>query len=150
MVWMAFFFGVAYYELCERLIVTAQDKAAVMETEETFPDSDCDELWARIVVLIEDNEGWRNPELNMTFVTSQLFSNRTYVSEAFKRNTGMTFSEYITKRRIDYVAEELRCRPESNIQDLFVDAGYRHRSTAWRHFHKLKGISPSDYLENLK
>ncbi|MBR5542165.1 MAG: AraC family transcriptional regulator [Bacteroides sp.] len=149
-VWMAFFFGVAYYELCERLIVAAPNKPVAPEEKEIFSDSHRDELWERIVQIIEDNEGWRNPELNMTFITTQLFSNRTYVSEAFKRNTGMTFSEYITKRRIDYVAEELRRRPESNIQDLFIDAGYRHRSTAWRHFHKLKGISPSDYLESLK
>ena len=149
-VWMTFFFGVAHYELCERLIVTAPNKAVAREDEEAFSDLHCDELWERILLIIEDNEGWRNPELNLGILTEQVFSNRTYVSEAFKRNAGVTFGEYIAKRRIDFVVEELKRNPEARIQDLFLNAGFRQRTTAWKNFHKIMGVSPTEFLMSIK
>jgi YesN/AraC family two-component response regulator len=109
-----------------------------------------DELWIKIMRIVEENEGWRNPDMDMSSLTKQLFSNRTYVGDAFKLHTGMTFGEYITKRRIDYVAERLKHNPDANIQELFIEAGYRHRSTAWRHFQKLKGVSPTEFAEGSK
>ncbi|MBE6301447.1 MAG: AraC family transcriptional regulator [Parabacteroides distasonis] len=149
LVWMAFFFGVAYYELRERIIVSpsTQDYLKPDTASTDFVD---DELWIKIMRIVEENEGWRNPDMDMSSLTKQLFSNRTYVGEAFKLHTGMTFGEYITKRRIDYVAERLKHNPDANIQELFIEAGYRHRSTAWRHFQKLKGVSPTEFAEGSK
>ena len=149
LVWMAFFFGVAYYELRERIIVSSstQDYLKPDTASTDFVD---DELWIKIMRIVEENEGWRNPDMDMSSLTKQLFSNRTYVGEAFKLHTGMTFGEYITKRRIDYVAERLKHNPDANIQELFIEAGYRHRSTAWRHFQKLKGVSPTEFAEGSK
>jgi AraC-like DNA-binding protein len=48
------------------------------------------------------------------------------------------------------VVEELKRNPDANIQELFIDAGYRHRSTAWRQFQKLKGVSPTEFVSSLK
>lgn len=149
LVWMAFFFGVAYYELKERMIVSpsVQDYLKPDTASSDFVD---DELWVKIMNIVEENEGWRNPDMDMSFLTKQLFSNRTYVREAFRHHTGMTFGEYLTKRRIDYVAEELRQHPDANIQNLFIKAGYRNRTTAWRQFQKLKDLSPTEFVENVK
>lgn len=147
--WMIFFLGVTHYELKERLIVLPA-KLIIPKSDTASRESENDELWVKIMKIVEDNEGWRNPDINMTYLTQQLFSNRTYVSESFKRHTGMTFSEYISKCRVDYVVEELKRNPEANIQELFIDAGYRHRSTAWRQFRKLKGVSPTEFIESLK
>lgn len=147
--WMAFFFGVAHYELKERLIILSSKKVVANPVFASFGPVN-DELWVKIMEVMEENEGWRNPDMNLSFLTQRLFSNRTYVNEAFKRYSGMTFSEYITKRRIDYVAEELKRHSTANIQELFVDAGYRHRSTAWRHFRELKGVSPTEFVNTVK
>lgn len=75
---------------------------------------------------------------------------RTYIGEAFKRNTGMTFVEYITQRRIDYVVSALKENPEVNVQGLFNYVGYRQRSTAWRNFQKITGLTPTEFVERLK
>ena len=147
--WMAFFLGVAYYELKERLVVSSS-KMVATPSESASTDSENDELWAKIIEIMESNNEWRNPDINLSTLSQQTFSNRTYVSESFKRHTGMTFNEYLSKRRIDYVAEELKQHPDTNIQELLIHAGYRHRSTAWRHFQKQKGISPTEYIESLK
>ena len=145
-VWIAFFVAVAYYELKERLIApqTAMDpKKIVVDTTE-------DKLWMQILTLLDDAENWRNPELSLISLSELVGVNRTYVGEAFKRNVGMTFVEYITKRRISYVADSLRKNPEANIKDLFNHVGYRQRSTAWRNFQKIMGVTPAEFVEGLK
>ena len=62
----------------------------------------------------------------------------------------MTFVEYITQHRIDYVVRALKEDPEANVQELFNYVGYRQRSTAWRNFQKITGLTPTEFVEGLK
>ena len=101
-------------------------------------------------IMLNSNDKWRSPELSLTSLAEQLESNRTYVGEAFKHNTGMTFVEYITHRRINYVVETLKREPETNLHELFNYVGYRQRSTAYRNFQKITGMSPTEFLESIK
>ena len=144
--WMSFFFWVAWYELKERLMPPAKSEA--LPVVETNPDED--ELWQKIVRLMDEEEGWFNPEITQTDLATKLYSNRTYIAEAFKRNTGMTFKDYQIKRRIDFMVQELQHHPHTDLQDLFFRVGYRDRSTAWRNFRKVMGMSPTEFLETLK
>lgn len=144
--WVAFFVAVTYYELNERLLVP---KTADFDTDDISHAED-DHLWALIMVSLDAGDQWRSPELSLTSLAELLESNRTYVGESFKRNTGMTFVEYITQRRIDYVLEALKNNPQANVQELFNYVGYRQRSTAWRNFQKITGLTPVEFVEGLK
>lgn len=155
-IWMMLFFSVTYWELKKRMISNLpEDSSQISSKTQTrrpasgIESAQADELWEKILHVIEDLEGWRNPEISLNSLSEQVLSNRTYVGEAFKRNTGMTFTEYINKRRIDSVVEVLTRNPKSHIQDVFLDAGYRQRSTAWKNFHKFMGVSPTEFIENL-
>ena len=145
--WMSFFFWVAWYELKERLLPVSVTRDP-RHVQQTKPEED--ELWQKIVYLMDEEEGWYNPEISQAYLAAKLFSNRTYIGEAFKRNTGMTFRDYQTKRRIDYVVEQLKLNPHADLQELFFRMGYRDRSTAWRNFRKITGMSPTEYIDTLK
>jgi AraC-like DNA-binding protein len=147
LVWISFFLSVTYYELYERLNVPLKPLDA--KTGELAGRME-DKLWEQTLILLNSNGKWRSPELSLTSLAEQLESNRTYVGEAFKRNTGRTFVDYITHRRINYVVESLKQNPNANIYELFNYVGYRQRSTAWRNFQKITGFSPTEYVENLK
>lgn len=145
LVWMAFFFSITYYELKERLVSTAKESLP-----DTAAKAEGDELWQRIVNLMDEEGGWYNPEISQSYLATRLFSNRTYIGDAFKRNTGMSFRDYQTKRRIDYVVHQLKLNPRADVQELFFRMGYRDRSTAWRNFRKIMGMSPSEFVDTLK
>ena len=146
-VWITFFLYVAYYELYERL---QAPQTALEAAEETTAGSASDRLWEQTIIMLNSNDKWRSPELSLTSLAEQLESNRTYVGEAFKHNTGMTFVEYITHRRINYVVETLKRQPETNLHELFNYVGYRQRSTAYRNFQKIAGMSPTEFIESIK
>ena len=145
--WMTLFLYVAYYELHERLQAPHATMTAAMETGTGSAD---DRLWEQTIIMLDSNGKWRSPELSLTSLAEQLESNRTYVGESFKHNTGMTFVEYITHRRINYVVETLKREPETNLHELFNYVGYRQRSTAYRNFQKITGMSPTEFIESIK
>lgn len=145
--WLSLFLYVAYYELYERLNVPQVALDATVETSAGFTD---DKLWEQTMVLLNSGDKWRCPKLSLTSLSEQLESNRTYVGESFKQHTGMTFVEYITNRRIGYVVETLKRKPDANLHELFNYVGYRQRSTAYRNFQKTTGMSPTEFLDTLK
>ena len=157
-VWVLMFVSVTWYELKERLVAVpadAQEKEELVphkvEAEDVAAEEPAhsDELWQKILFTLNDEQQWRNPELSLTTLSRQVFSNRTYVGEAFKRNAGVTFSEYIAKKRISCIADALRENPHSDIKELFHYAGYRSRTAGWENFHKVMGVSPSDFISKL-
>ena len=147
LVWFAFFVSITYYELKERLLVRP---SSVQPISVHTPSTPKDELWEQIILLLDDEGKWCSPDLSLSTLCVELGSNRTYVGEAFRRNTGQTFVEYITHRRIDYVVETMKRNPDLDIHQLFTDVGYRLRSTAWRNFHKVTGLTPAEFVESLR
>lgn len=146
-VWIAFFLSVAWYELNERLLVSKE----VMASQDSCGDDSADDrLWVKIMLQLENNEKWRDPSLSLITLSELLDSNRTYVGDSFKRNTGLTFVEYLTRRRIDYVKSKVDEDRNADIQELFNYVGYRQRSTAWRNFQKITGVTPTEYIDSLK
>lgn len=140
-----FIFSTIGYELNERL---PAPQTNITEVQEQEMHNVIDKLWIRITHLMVEQQEWRNPELSLLSLSSQLASNRTYINEAFRKFAGCTFSEYIMKCRIEYIVMELQRNPQSNLESLFSNAGYLQRSTAYRNFKKVMGISPTEYIEN--
>ena len=145
--WMTFFFYVAYYDLRERLLLHQNTEEY---PEKKTPVFETMSLWERIVWMLNEEEKWRDPNLGLSSFAEELKSNRTYVGDAFKQNTGMTFVEYITKRRIDYVIDKMKQNPKNNIHDLFNYVGYCQRTTAARNFQKIAGMTPTEFLESIQ
>ena len=145
--WFGFFLSVTYYELKERLLVMPSSIQPVAVNIPTTPD---DEIWNKISHFLLDQEQWCSLDLSMNTLCVELGSNRTYVGEAFRRNVGQTFIEYITNLRIDYVMEVMKSHPDADINQLLTEVGYRNRSTAWRNFHKVTGITPAEFVEQLR
>lgn len=59
----------------------------------------------------------------------------------FKEETGMSFSNYITKLRIDY-AKYLLLNTEINIADIAVETGFYDQSHFSKYFKKVERITP--------
>ena len=146
-VWLFFFVLITYFEVKDRLLpsnsLTVGDVKVEPETKEKG-------LWNRIITALDEEEKWRDPELDLNTLSYYLHSNRTYVGDAVKSNTGMTFNEYINRRRINYVVEHLKQHPKENISQLFHFVGYTQRTTAVRNFQKVTGTTPAEFLDRIK
>ena len=105
----------------------------------------------RLQSLMADPDIWKDSEITGDKLARLAGTNRTYLQQAAKELGFTGLTEMIHRRRIDYVCEQLRIDPNASIQDLFYDAGYRSRTTAWRHFNEIVGFTPTEFVErNIK
>ena len=96
--------------------------------------------------LMNDPTVWQDPELTADKVVKLVGTNRTYIQHAARQLGFVNLSDMVHRRRIDYICECLRKDPNANIQDLFWDAGYRSRATAWRNFTNIVGCTPTEFV----
>ena len=97
--------------------------------------------------LLENPAVWQDSDFTSDKIARKLGTNRTYIQQAAKQLGFANLSDMINRRRIDYVCQQLRKDPNMPVQTLFTDAGYRSRTTAWRHFTQIVGCTPSEFVE---
>lgn len=101
----------------------------------------------RAKLFIQQN--YSDSELNVNTLCAHLFLSPTYFSTLFKRETGMSFTTYVTKVRMDVAAEMLVSGDEKTYliaqQTGYVDANYFSYV-----FKRQFGVSPSKYRGSLR
>ena len=140
---------IVYFEYYERIHVPLE-KVRDYYTWEQLPHTTQDTLKsvAQTLQQLMDNPSiWQDPELTGDKVVHLVGTNRTYIQQAAKQLGFASLSDMINRRRIDYVCQQLRKDPNVPVQTLFTNAGYRSRTTAWRHFTAIVGCTPSEFVE---
>ena len=97
--------------------------------------------------LMNNPAVWKDPELTNDKIVHLVATNRTYIQLATKQMGFANLTDMLHRRRVEYICEELRKDPHAVIQDLFYDAGYRSRATAWRHFTNIVGYTPTEFIQ---
>ncbi len=75
---------------------------------------------------------------------SHLGYNASYFSSIFKKETGISFIEYLSRVRIEK-AKELLKEPGLRIQDICLMVGYNDVKYFTRLFYKYTGLKPNEY-----
>ncbi|KHF36583.1 putative response regulatory protein [Paenibacillus sp. P1XP2] len=75
-----------------------------------------------------------------------LHMNASYFSVHFKEQTGLTFSDYVTRRRVQR-AKELLTGTRLSIAEIAEQAGYQTPKYFVKVFRSLEGVSPGQYRQ---
>ena len=143
--------GVLYFEFYERLHIPLETVRTYYEQPEV-PNNTL--ITVNVVAnnlreLMNDDSVWRDPELTADRVVQLVGTNRTYIQHAARQLGFANLSDMVHRRRVDYICECLRKDPNANIQNIFWDAGYRSRATAWRNFTNIVGCTPTDFVHRI-
>lgn len=71
-----------------------------------------------------------------------------YFCKVFHRSTGLTFTRYLARRRVEHVRQQL-LNPHTRISEAAFAAGFQSLSQFNRIFQRLSGESPTTYRERL-
>lgn len=83
-------------------------------------------------------------KLTLESISSNIFLNRTYVCQLFKKELNVTFSEFIENVRIEN-AKMLLLNTNKSINEITQKVGYSDQSYFTKVFKKKIGISPNKY-----
>lgn len=98
--------------------------------------------------LMDEEEIWKNPDMNLPELATKLYTNRSYLSKAIQEAGFKNYSDLINRRRILGFLKLADSGQVTSIQDAFFQVGFRSRETALRCFKKYTGVLPTDYLRN--
>lgn len=163
---------IVYMELFDRLIVKTLPAAVAEEKErttserttetgntpfETIDSSLSSEkcgndkkdsvLIQRLDSYMKINKAWRNPDLSLNTLASELFTNRTSLAQAMHESGYENYSNYINRLRIEDFLQQIESGQMLNFQETFFFVGFRSRSTALRNFRQFTGSTPSEYFQ---
>lgn len=97
-----------------------------------------------IVGCIQENIG--NPGLSVEYIANNVFISPTYLSTVFKKKTGYTVRQYITKERVNKSKELLKCK-KTKLHHIAMAVGYNDPNYFSKIFHKQTGFTPSEYRD---
>ena len=99
--------------------------------------------WDEVVEYIEAN---LSEELSLSLIAQRCFYNPSYFSRIFKERFHMNVSDYITYKRIEKTKYLLRTT-DMTVETIAGEVGYKNRSSLYRAFLKLEGVSIGEYRE---
>lgn len=85
-------------------------------------------------------------DIQMTHLAEMFYCSVSYMGKVFRRNTGMNFKEYVTRKRVNKAKELLRCSYKS-IEDIQAEIGYSDAKYFRKVFKELTGVSPRKYRQ---
>ncbi|PCL92987.1 AraC family transcriptional regulator [Paenibacillus lautus] len=99
-------------------------------------------LTNRLLSYIEKHYG--ESDLSLSALARETHTSEAYVSYFFKEQTGLNFSEYLEKLRMDEAKREL-ATSDKPVSDIAAACGYLSLNTFSRAFKRVNGISATEY-----
>lgn len=87
-------------------------------------------------------------ELSLAQVAQSVNMSAFYFCKMFKRATGMTFTDYLARVRVEKV-RNLLLNPHKRVSEAAYEAGFQSLSQFNRVFRRIAGESPSTYRDRL-
>jgi AraC-like DNA-binding protein len=112
----------------------------------------CMDVEARLGAVSNDREmlKWVDDNLHRDISLSDLADamgmSYSYSGLVFKNMAGLTFVEYLQKKRVEW-SMKLLTETETNIEEIAATAGFASVNTFFRVFKKYAGVTPGAYRE---
>jgi len=87
-------------------------------------------------------------DLSIGDIAHEIFLSPSYASFIFKKETGVSFTEYLTKYRVEKSKEALK-KPEFKIFEVAEMVGYNNKSYFCALFKERTGMTPKEYRDSL-
>ena len=102
-------------------------------------------LMEQMSALIEEKQLYRQKNLRITDVASELATNKTYVSILLNNLSGESFTSMITRYRVEYAQKLLREHPDMLLDEVADESGFSSRTSFFRNFKAVTGMTPQEW-----
>jgi AraC-like DNA-binding protein len=138
--------GRKQYESVLRLLAVFAQHLAAMSNQLMMARANPDEpMIAKAKIYIAENQG---SLLQMKQVAQSTNTSAFHFCKKFKKATGLTFTEYLARVRVERVKNMLQ-NPHLRISEAAYEAGFQSLSQFGRVFRKIVGESPSRWRDKL-
>lgn len=99
----------------------------------------------RAKAYINDN---LQEDMTLADVAKASFTSTFYICKLFKRHTGLNFTEYVSRLRVER-AKELLANPNKRVSEIAFEVGFQSLTHFNRIFRRIVGESPTIFRDKL-
>lgn len=107
------------------------------------------QLYERILAVMEHEQLYLKPDLTLKDLASKAMTNRTHLSNAINRVAHQNFNVWLSEYRVNYFIQLVNDKKNTQIDQLYREAGFPSRSSFYRQFKQIKGITPKQFITQL-
>lgn len=101
-------------------------------------------LIERIEEVVTKRQLYLRHNLKISDVAAELGTNRLYVSTAINEEMGISFSDYINRKRVNYAIHLMSVNPQLTIYEIADLSGFSSDKSFYRNFKNITGKSPKE------
>ncbi|TVQ65507.1 MAG: AraC family transcriptional regulator [Balneolaceae bacterium] len=120
-------------------------------TLETVVNKDYSHIITRLTLLMESEQPYLDPELNLAKLSKLMNTKPGIISEVLNSTLNQNFFDFVNKYRVEEF--KLKCLINDNkhlsILGIAFDCGFNSKAAFYRAFNKFEGISPSAYISKV-
>ena len=90
---------------------------------------------------------YRETDLSLSMLSKKLHVSSSYLSRVFKKETNMSFSEFLTKVRMETAITILMSHPQYSTLKVSEEVGYKSQHYFCKVFRNYTGMTPTEYRE---
>jgi AraC-like DNA-binding protein len=103
-----------------------------------------------LLALMNSEKPFLNPKLTLTELAQSLSISTNHLSQIINQNEEVNFHDFVNKYRVEEFIEKAQNNTSFSLLAHALDAGFNSKSTFNSVFKKLKSVTPSQYMANLK
>lgn len=148
-----FFYAIGYLGLSNpHLESVLKNSERTKYSRSTLDNSKAEMLMTKIVSFIESNKPYFQEDYKLSDLSSDLKIPSHHISELLNKYHNKSYSELINSYRIEEAKKLLISEAYNNktVSAIGYDVGFNSRTTFYKWFKKITGLSPAAYQQKLK
>lgn len=134
------------YQSMLRLLKVFAEHLAMVSNEVLVREENAENpMVTRAKEFIERNQ---SEDLSLSTVARAVNTSTFYFCKMFKKATGLTFTEYLGRVRVER-AKALLLNPHARVSEVAFEVGFQSLSQFNRVFKRIVGLAPTEYRERL-
>ena len=136
----------------ESSIIACNDND-LLDCQMSDVESDCDERMDALAVSLQewvDNEMYLCADKSIEDVAAELNTDISFLRWYFRNRMDKDFRTYRVELRIEYAKRILSENPGISLNAISLKSGFNTKANFYTYFKKYVGMSPAEYLSNLK
>lgn len=135
--------------------VNSPTKSIVKEVDTVtinVPDKIIQEILLKLEIF-EENNAFTSNGITLQSLAKKLNTNANYLSKVINHYKKASFTNYLSKLRIEYTIEELKTNPtyqKYTVKAIAEEVGFNNVQSFVKAFYTSKGIKPSYFIRELK
>lgn len=109
-------------------------------------------IYRKLKLLLEEKQVYKQPDISLSKLAKKLKTNTSYLSIIINNRFEEPFKSLVNRYRINEARKLLASQDYTRftIEGIAEEVGYISRSTFYQSFKQITGLTPSQYIQNLK